>query len=203
MEKIGVNKMLSYKNLAQQIYDNVGGSKNIENINHCATRLRIRVHSVQNINDTAIKNIEQVAGTVNHGQEYQVVIGTDVANVYNEIIKINGTIDKKSLQSHEKTDNMKKTNFSWSNLGHTIIDFISGTFVPILGVLVAAGLISAVLNIGTSFFGLSTKSGTYTVLFAIYQAGYFFLPPLFGVQCSPKIKSKSYDGWIFRCSFSI
>ena len=187
MEKIGVNNMLSYKSLAKQIYDNVGGSKNIENINHCATRLRIRVHNVQNINDIAIKNIEQVAGTVNHGKEYQVVIGTDVANVYNEIIKINGTIDKTDHQSHEKTDNIKNTNFSWSNLGHTIIDFISGTFVPILGVLVAAGLISAVLNIGTSFFGLSTKSGTYTVLFAIYQAGYFFLPLYLGYSAARKL----------------
>lgn len=41
-----------------------------------------------------------------------------------------------------------------------VVDFISGTFVPVLPILVAAGLVSAVLNIGVTFFGLSNESGT-------------------------------------------
>ncbi|USR88384.1 PTS transporter subunit EIIC [Lactiplantibacillus pentosus] len=79
-------------------------------------------------------------------------------------------------------------------MGQTIVDFISGTFVPILGVLVAAGLVSAVLNIGVSFFGLSTKSGTYTVLYAIYQAGYYFLPVYLGYSAAKKLNVSAMMG---------
>lgn len=180
MAQIGVNKMTNYQAIAQEIYDDVGGSSNIENVNHCATRLRLRVIDVNKINDDEINKLDGVAGTVKHDQEYQIVIGTDVAKVYNEFTKF---IDNKK----ENNKKPQKTKFSWSNLGHTIIDFISGTFVPILGVLVAAGLVSAVLNIGTSFFGLRTNSGTYTVLYAIYQAGYYFLPLYLGYSAARKL----------------
>ncbi|ETY72687.1 PTS sugar transporter [Lactiplantibacillus fabifermentans T30PCM01] len=173
--------MTQYQTLATEILKNVGGKENIVNVNHCATRLRLQVSDASQIDDAVISNIDGVAGTVMHDDQYQVVIGTDVGNVYNEFVKLAGNTELNGSVSNKKHD------FSLKHMGQATIDFISGTFVPILGVLVAAGLVSAVLNIGVSFFGLSTTSGTYTVLYAIYQAGYYFLPVYLGYSAAKKL----------------
>lgn len=187
MVKIWVRKMTDYKKTANEILNDIGGKSNIDEINHCATRLRLRVNDPSEINDSAVQNINGVVGTVLAGNNYQVVIGTDVANVYNAFIKLVGETDVSNSGSIKKS-------FSWKQVGRSIIDFISGTFVPILGVLVAAGLISAVLNIGTNFFNLSTKSGTYIVLNAIYQAGFYFLPIYVGFSAAKRLNLNSYLG---------
>lgn len=67
------------------------------------------------------------------------------------------------------------------------MDFISGTFVPVLPILVAAGLVSAVLNIAVTFFGLPSEGGTYVVLTAINNAGFYFLPIFLGYSAARKI----------------
>lgn len=180
--------MAQYQVIAADILKNIGGKENVTNINHCATRLRLQVADDNKINDEAISKLSGVAGTVMHGNQYQIVIGTDVANVYNEFIKLSGDVQTDS------TATTHKKNISLKSVGQSIVDFISGTFVPILGVLVAAGLVSAVLNIGVSFFGLSTKSGTYTVLYAIYQAGYYFLPVYLGYSAAKKLNISAMMG---------
>lgn len=180
--------MAQYEVIAADILKNIGGKENVTNINHCATRLRLQVADDNKINDEAISKLSGVAGTVMHGNQYQIVIGTDVANVYNEFIKLSGDVQTDSTATTHKKD------VSLKSVGQTIVDFISGTFVPILGVLVAAGLVSAVLNIGVSFFGLSTKSGTYTVLYAIYQAGYYFLPVYLGYSAAKKLNISAMMG---------
>lgn len=178
---------MSYKDTAQDIIGAIGGSENIAETNHCATRLRLKINDPKKIDDDKVKNISGVAGTVIAGNNYQIVIGTDVANVYSEFIKLIGDNTSSTIPK-------EKTKFTWKGLGRTIIDFVSGTFVPILGVLVAAGLISAVLNIGTNFFGLSPKSGTYIVLNAIYEAGFYFLPVYVGFSAAKRLGLNSYLG---------
>ncbi|MQS77380.1 PTS beta-glucoside transporter subunit EIIBCA, partial [Lactobacillus halodurans] len=177
--------MSKYHDIAVKILSDIGGKDNVINVNHCATRLRIQYKDKNNIDDNDISKIEGVAGTVLREDEYQIVIGTDVGNVYNEFSKLIGDVSgqKKS-----------RTEFTWKHLGQVVIDFISGTFVPILGVLVAAGLVSAVLNIGVSFFGLSTKSGSYTILDGIYEAGYYFLPLYLGYSAAKKLNMNPMMG---------
>lgn len=177
--------MSKYHDMADDILKDIGGKENIINVNHCATRLRIQYKDKNKIADNKISKVDGVAGTVIRDDEYQIVIGTDVANVYNEFTGLIGDVTGQKKP---------KAKFSWKHLGQITIDFISGTFVPILGVLVAAGLVSAVLNIGVSFFGLSTKSGTYTILNGIYEAGYYFLPLYLGYSAAKKLNMNPMMG---------
>lgn len=165
---------MDYKSLAKQILTASGDTKNIAVVNHCATRLRLTLNDESKFNEQKVKSIKGVMGTVTRGKEVQIIIGTDVGNVYNEFIKL-GDFKKQS-----KTEDKK-------NVWGTVIDFISGTFVPVLPVLVAAGLVSAVLNICVTFFGLSTKTGTYLILNTINNAGFFFLPIYVGYSAARKI----------------
>lgn len=179
--------MADYKKIAQDILSNIGGKNNVTEINHCATRLRLHLNNGKLVKDSAVQDIDGVAGTVLSGNNYQIVIGTDVANVYDQFNKLVGNIENNDTST-------EKTKFTWKGLGRSIIDFVSGTFVPILGVLVAAGLISAVLNIGTNFFGLSPKDGTYVVLNAIYEAGFYFLPIYVGFSAAKRLNLNSFLG---------
>lgn len=179
--------MSKYSSLLPVIADGVGGVNNIVAINHCATRLRITVKSTMEVNSELITSEKQVMGCVTHDNELQFIIGPDVPQLYNEFVMY---FDKNS-QGHTEGDNpSSQTTSEKRDIKHYFqiaIDFVSGTFVPVLPVLVAAGLISAVLNIGVTFFGLSSESGTYITLNAINNAGFYFLPVFLGYSAARKL----------------
>lgn len=168
--------MENYDEMAKIILERCGGVSNVGVVNHCATRLRLTLNNSQAVNEEELKSIPGVIGLVAKGKEFQLVIGTDVGNVYNSFIKLG------DFKKGGKVDENGK-----SNIFRTIVDFISGTFVPVLPVLVAAGLVSAVLNICVTFFGLSTKTGTYVILNTINSAGFYFLPIYVGYSAARKI----------------
>lgn len=168
--------MSKNSDLAKGIMNACGGAGNIAVVNHCATRLRLTLNQASKEIEEAVKKVPGVMGLVVRGAEYQVVIGTEVTSVYNEFVKL-GNFKKGGTVNEEGKKNI------WG----TIIDFISGTFVPVLPVLCAAGLVSAVLTICTTFFGLSTKSGTYNILTTINSAGFYFLPIYIGFSAARKL----------------
>lgn len=60
------------------------------------------------------------------------------------------------------------------------IDIISSIFTPLLGVLVAAGLIKGILALSDVFNWMSIDSGTYKILYATGDAMLYFMPILLG-----------------------
>jgi beta-glucoside PTS system EIICBA component len=179
--------MAKYANMIDSIIDHLGGKNNISVVNHCATRLRLTISNPSKVNLEGLEDISGVMGVVNRGKEIQLIIGTEVGSVYNEFVTHGNFVEggKKNEQLDDPNElNNQKTK---KNILASIVDFISGTFVPILPILVAAGLVSAVLNIAVTFFGLSAKGGTYTVLTAINNAGFYFLPIFLGYSAARKI----------------
>ena len=73
---------MNYENLAKQILKNVGGQENVSNLTHCATRLRFNLKDLSKANTEAIKKTKGVMGVVDKGAQYQIIIGSDVANVF-------------------------------------------------------------------------------------------------------------------------
>lgn len=74
------------------------------------------------------------------------------------------------------------------------MSFIGGTFSPVIPVLIAGGLTGAVLTLLTTFFGVTTDSGTYTIVYAINQATFYFLPIFIGFSAATRLKSNGYLG---------
>jgi PTS system beta-glucosides-specific IIC component len=79
---------MDYQALGKSILEKVGGEKNIDALNHCATRLRFNLKDESIPVDEQVKAIPGVMGVVRKGGQYQVVIGSDVANVYKVINEI-------------------------------------------------------------------------------------------------------------------
>lgn len=180
-----------YSVICRSIIQVCGGVGNISNVSHCMTRLRINLQNTGKVNVDEAKKIPGVLNLVIQNGEYQFVIGQDVAQLYEEFEKVEGIHTKGSVEDSEalKEDSKKK-----GRLVEGILSFIGGTFSPVIPVLVAGGLTGAVLTILTTFFGVSTESGTYTVIYAINQATFYFLPVFIGFSAAQRLKSNGFLG---------
>ena len=61
--------------LAQKILELIGGEKNIDNVTHCVTRLRITIKDKSKISNTQIQGLPGVLGTNMVGEQYQIILG--------------------------------------------------------------------------------------------------------------------------------
>jgi len=184
--------MGKHAQLIQGILENVGGKENIHVANHCATRLRLTLRDPSLIKETELKGISGIMGIVKRDREIQIVIGPEAGQVYNEFVKYGnflegGKIDENLGIPLTKNITEEEQKSKIRNILSKIVDFISGTFVPVLPILVAAGLVSAVLNIAVTFFNLPAEGGTYEVLSAINNAGFYFLPIFLGYSSARKL----------------
>lgn len=128
---------MDYKKMAEMILKNIGGLSNIENLTHCATRLRFTIKDSLFINDSNINNINGVIATVKSGNNYQVVIGNEVGKVYDIIM------ENFSVSSSNKT----KKDFSLKGFLKDGLDVLSSCMVPLVPAIVAAGMLNVFISI--------------------------------------------------------
>ena len=77
---------MDYQKVGSKILKYVGGQENVSNLGHCMTRLRFNLKDDRKVNEEALKKIKGVVGTINKGEQYQVIIGNEVGNVYKAIM---------------------------------------------------------------------------------------------------------------------
>ena len=77
---------MKYEKLARFIIKNVGGEKNINIVQHCATRLRFELKDEEKVNKVNLENSSEILQVLFSGGQCQVVIGTHVADVYKAIL---------------------------------------------------------------------------------------------------------------------
>ncbi len=79
---------MNYTNLAAEILKYVGGQENVISVTNCMTRLRFQLKDSKKANVEAIKNLKGVQGAVTKNGQFQIIIGTDVSHVCEEIKKL-------------------------------------------------------------------------------------------------------------------
>ena len=166
-----------YNDLAQKIVSLVGGKENINTVYHCQTRLRFKLKDESKANQDALNNMDSVAKCLISGGVFQVVIGKHVKDVFEEVEKIVGPLENKEQDQSEK-----------KGILSVIIDFISGTFQPIIPALSGAGMVKAVLAILITFKIISTESQTYYILNFFADAVFYFLPMMLAYSEAQKLR---------------
>ena len=159
---------MDYKRLAEQILELVGGKENVSGLVHCATRLRFNLKDESKAQTDALKKTKGVVGVAKSGGQYQVIIGSDVANVFaplNELCDL-----KESRVGEEQKEKKSKV--------ATAIDTLSGIFTPILPALTAAGMLKAVLSLLVAFKLVASSDQSYQILNFMGDATFYFLPIL-------------------------
>lgn len=164
-----------YQTLATQIIALVGGKENVANVYHCQTRLRFTLVDSLKVDTEDLEKLDGVTKVIINAGQYQIIIGTHVADVFEEIEKLVEI-------SQDTTTQEKKGIFD------TNIDFVAGTFQAIIPALSGAGMVKAVLALLVVFNVITTDSQTYYMLNVFADGVFYFLPILIAFTQAQKLK---------------
>lgn len=231
--------------IAACIVDAVGGSANITNLTHCATRLHFELDDAGQVSQHGLESIPGVLGAFPRtGNRYQVIIGGAVASVYEQIVRMQAarltpatqlpsaasrpTQSAQSTQSTQPTQSAPnlsddvaplrdtdteqshgpsntsrhftpRTVREWGSAARAwaaaFFDYLSDSFRPILGVLLGASLVIAIVNVIVAL-GIVPDGETSTgwiLLKAIWEGVFTVLPIMIAYNAAKKL---DVDPWL-------
>ncbi|WP_091019623.1 MULTISPECIES: beta-glucoside-specific PTS transporter subunit IIABC [Paenibacillus] len=175
---------MDHKKMGDDIVRLVGGEANINGLVHCATRLRFDLKDSKKAERETLEKHDGIITVVESGGQFQVVIGSNVAHVYAEIMK-NRDFEGDSSSSAESTG--EKT-----SLLSKVFEIISGSFSPLIPAMAGSGMLKALLTVLTMLGWMSDTSDTYLILSAAGNAVFYFLPIFLGITLGMKLKANPY-----------
>ena len=174
----------NYDQLSKDIVKYIGGEENVISLFHCATRLRFKVKDEAGVDKKRLEQLKGVITVFNSGGQMQVVIGNDVADVY-EAIFANTGLKPENKENDNKSQEKK-------NLLNTFMETISGIFAPILGAMSGAGMLKALLILCTTCGLLTADMGTYRILYAAADGVFTFIPMFLAITAARKFKANEF-----------
>lgn len=179
----------NYRDQAEQILQLVGRQENITTFLHCITRLRFEVKDKSIIKEEELKMIKGILGVRWMGEQLQVIIGADVADVYLAICEIGGVKPNDEIELDEEVIvTSKSISEKISNFFKPVVDCI----IPLMGLFVATGLIKGILSALTVFELILPESGTYIMLYALSDSLLYFFPIFIGFNCGKVFKTNQF-----------
>lgn len=185
---------------AEEILAGIGGPSNIVSMTHCATRLRFELADSSRVDKQALDAIPKVMGAVPQGgNHYQVVIGGDVANVYNAMQNLP---EMRSTESAVRSNDDVKAEQRAKAQGKlpwmdAFFEYLSDSFRPILGVLLGASLIIAFAAVMDAFevqdFQAEEKPASWLFVDAMWNSVFYFLPVMVAYNAGKKLR---IDPWV-------
>ncbi|MCR5096167.1 MAG: PTS system trehalose-specific EIIBC component [Erysipelotrichaceae bacterium] len=125
---------------ATKLLELVGGKSNINAVTHCVTRMRFVLADPAKADVKSIEKLDSVKGTFTQAGQFQVIIGNEVADFYNEFTSIAGIegVSKDAVKQAAK-DNQTVVQKAMSN--------IAEIFAPLIPAIIVGGLILGFRNI--------------------------------------------------------
>lgn len=156
----------------------IGGNENIASVSHCLTRLRFVLNDTEKADSKQIETIGMVKGCFTNAGQFQVVIGTEVDEVYKILLQLTG----KSEASKDDAKLAARKNMNALERG---ISHLAEIFVPLLPAIITGGLILGFRNVigdikmfdGQTLTEISQFwASVHAFLWLIGEAIFFFLP---------------------------
>ncbi|ENM5789696.1 PTS trehalose transporter subunit IIBC [Vibrio mimicus] len=156
----------------------VGGEGNIASVTHCLTRLRFVLNHPEQADKAGLEALSMVKGCFTNAGQFQVVIGTEVDQVYKMLLEQTG----KQAASKEDAKIAARQNMSILERG---ISHLAEIFVPLLPAIITGGLILGFRNVigdirmfdGKTLTEISQFwASVHAFLWLIGEAIFFFLP---------------------------
>lgn len=177
-----------YKALAAGVLEAMGGKDNVAFVMHCTTRLRFQVKDDAKVDREAVEAVPGVLSLVVQNGQYQAVIGPDVPKAYDEVVALGanagGQVDD-DPQAGADDGGKKKSGMD------RFFEVVSGIFTPMVSVLIASGMVGALLTI-LNLCGVPETNPTYYVFNTIYKAGFYFLPFYVAYTSAVKLKCNPF-----------
>ena len=171
---------------ALALIEHMGGKQNIKNVSHCVTRLRFVLKDESKVDLDAVKGTDGVLDCIISSGQYQVVIGTGVATVYQETIaELGDTFAAGAVTASEEASEEKR---GIAGIASRALDTLVACFVPTIPVFAGSGMIK-VLAVLLNFAGvLPAESSTYQLLNMVGDAVFYFLPFFVAYNAAKKME---------------
>ena len=158
----------------------IGGKENIKAVTHCVTRMRFVLVDEKKADIKKIEMLKSAKGTFTQAGQFQVIIGNEVSEFYNEFTKIAG-IDGVSK------DAVKDAAKSNQTFLQKLMANLAEIFTPLIPALICGGLILGFRSVigdiklvedGTKTLVETSQffAGLYSFLWLIGEAIFHFLP---------------------------
>ncbi|WP_318367855.1 beta-glucoside-specific PTS transporter subunit IIABC [Enterobacter sp.] len=177
-----------YNKLASDILREVGGEKNINSFTRCATRLRLVLNETPAQAKAQVQKLPGVIAVVESGGQFQVVIGTHVADVFNALSAIIG---------EDNTGNTSKPKTRWLD---AVIGTMSAVFAPIVYILAAAGILQGLLIVAALIDADVKTTGTFEILNFMSWTPFAFLPVFIAITAARHFKCNPFIAVLCCCA---
>lgn len=175
----------NYEQFAKEVVNKVGGTENINGLFHCVTRLRFRLKDASKADKKAIEKMKGVLSVVEGNGQFQVVIGNQVADVCDTVLRMYPEI-KSELRNNEVKE--KQT----GNVLTRMFNTMSSIFNPIIIALAGAGMIKALLVLLTTYGFMDNTGSTYKILSAAGNSVFYFLPLFLAYSSAKTFKVNTF-----------
>lgn len=146
------------------------------------TRLRFNLNDVNKAQVDEIKKLKGVQGVVNKNGQFQIIIGTQVNKVCDELHKLGNFGENSSSDSEDKE----------TGVINKILGAITAIFTPVIPALAGSGMIKALLAILKLLGIVSVDSQTYTYLSFLSDTVFYFLPVILAYSAAKRFKCSPY-----------
>ena len=172
--------MGKYVEDSKKLLEYVGGKENVSAVTHCVTRMRFVLNDPNKADIDKIEDIDIVKGTFTQSGQFQVIIGNEVADFYNDFVAVSG------IEGVSKAE-VKQASKSNQNKLQKLMGDLGEIFAPLIPALICGGLILGFRNVidQISMFENGTKTlveisqfwaGVDSFLWLIGEAVFHFLP---------------------------
>ncbi len=165
---------LNYDEFAAKVIELVGGTENLNQITHCATRLRLNVKDAAKVNTEALNKLDGVLGLEMKNGQCQVIVGQVIEDVYLAATRAAGDAVKAGGEVPDDDEPAKKKNVIERFSEYLLM--MSGILSPVIPGLIAAGFITCLLLVLQLLGVLDASSSTYVIMNGVAQAVFYFMP---------------------------
>ncbi len=194
--------MADYSQLATEIIAGVGGAENVTKVIHCITRLRFTLKDKDKADKETLEKLSApgvpaVTALYNANlNQYQVVIGQAIDDVYDAVVDqlpsglAGGETDADDGAGAPEGGSKNPL----ARAFQTVIGIITGSMIPIIGLLAAGGMINGILNMfikGNNIFNvIDASNSTAKIIGTMAMAPFYFLPVLVGFSAARVLAPK-------------
>lgn len=165
---------------AKLLLEYIGGKDNIKAETHCVTRMRFVLIDEKKADVKKIESLKSAKGTFTQAGQFQVIIGNEVSEFYNEFTKIAGIdgVSKDAVKAAAKSN---------QTFVQKLMANLAEIFTPLIPALICGGLILGFRSVigdiklvedGTKTLVETSQffAGLYSFLWLIGEAIFHFLP---------------------------
>lgn len=175
---------------ARDIIAGIGGADNVKSVIHCITRVRFYLKDESLADDEAVSGTDGVIDVAKAGGQYQVVIGAEVGDVYDAIVSRLPGLGGGEVDSEAEAAPRPTTAVGWIKFGFSsLIGVITGSMIPVIGVLAASGILKGILALLVQFKVVADSSDTYQIISAMADSMFYFLPIIIGFTAARRLGS--------------